>query len=821
MIKNFRHINAVTLITAILFSLGSAYFAGTSEAQIIIRRRSGAVPEIEGPEANIAELLTDSELESNLEKAKRFQADGNFGVAAKLMQAVVDRSGNALYSDDEQTYFSLVRQVERQLVALPPEGLAKYRAEADAEASALVSAGKQENQIDVLSQVVGRFFISSVGDDAAVRLGRLYLDQYDFVSARRVFEKALTHPDLSVSKDEVLAHVALCDLFLNDLKSAQRASEQLAKSSPGLPIARLIADEIDEIQAGRNRLGSVQQNRPANWEMPLASTHRYGVGLPVDDRMLGKELVAAFQFYFDPSKRLSKKSTDSGSFLAGSSAFGNEVKETLNSSETKLFGKRTKYGWRPTGMILFGPDEIYVKAAHEMIALKKSELPINFEAALGGALQASDSMISWKSPRRNLFEIDEGTFVRNSILIRGRIVMPGRGGPAQRKDVPASVSEAQNFGDTIAAQFSIHNGVLYSIEGIPVSGDGKVKPKSRIRIDYGQSLTRNRDNFLVAYDTAKDGKVLWSLPREPNERKDVADDHGEAGVVGEVQSSSFLEHGGLMGAPVGYQNSIIAPVNQNGEIWIYAFDPNNEGATLWKQHLCDEPRTGANPWSAINVSIDGSDVLVASGLGVVFVLNATTGRIRMARRYERGGRQDKVLAVEKWAGVNKFCFDQGWSSDTIVPYGRQMICFSSDAKSIESIDRETGETLWKRDFDSNAQRQDYLLGVYDGVLYAAGPKTIAAFDLATKKQIWGGDDLFDGEVSLGKGILTPQGIFMPVGNAILQFELMPEKMTTQPDPVRSISVDLGGAEVGNLFSDGERFWVHGGNRIYALEAKPE
>ena len=120
-----------------------------------------------------------------------------------------------------------------------------------------------------------------------------------------------------------------------------------------------------------------------------------------------------------------------------------------------------------------------------------------------------------------------------------------------------------------------------------------------------------------------------------------------------------------------------------------------------------------------------------------------------------------------------------------------------------------------------SRKLDYLLGVYDGVLYAAGPETIAAFDLETRQHIWGGDDLFDGEVSLGRGILTPQGIFVPAGKKILQFELMPKKLSTQPQPLRSMSVDLGGDDVGNLFSDGERFWVHGGNRIYALEVKPE
>ena len=821
--KNFQPTTTITLITALLFCLGSTGLAGISEAQVIIRRLSGSVPEApSGPEANMAELRTDLDLKASLEKAKRYQTDGNFRVAAELMQNVLNNSDEALYTDDEQTYFGLGRRVELQMAGLPAEGLKVYQSKADAEAMALISAGEQGDLADALKQVVAKFFFSSVGDDAAVRLGRLYLDQYDFVSASRVFEKALTHPDLSVPKAEIMAHVALCDLFLDDLKSAKQKTQQLAESAPGLPIARMIADEIDAIQAGRDNLDSVRNNRSADWKMTLASKQRYGVGLPVNERMLEPELVAAFQFYFDPSQRLTKKST-TGSLLTGSAAYGDDVKKTLTSAEKRMIGKRKKYGWRPTGLILFGPDDVYIKGAHEIVALKKSELPINFEESSSSALQVDDSTISWQSPRKYLFEIDAGTFVRDSILNRGRIIMPGRGGPSRKASVPASTPEIQNYGDRIAAQFSIHNGVLYSIEGRPANDDGKVKRRSQIKIGVGQKLTRARDNFLVAYDTTQGGKVIWTLPKPLNEGGNVADGLGETTNDNdtEIASNSFLELGGLMGAPVGYKNSVIAPVNRDGEIWIYAFDPNNQGATLWKKLLCDEPRTGANPWSAINVSIDENDLLVSSGLGVVFVLDATTGQIRFARRYDRGGEQDKVLAVEKWVGINKFVFDQGWSSDTIIPFGRQLICFCSDAKAIESIDRETGKTLWKSDFELSSQKPDYLLGVYDGVLYAAGPTTITAFDLKTGKPIWGGDDLFDGDVSMGKGILTPQGVFVPVGNKILQFDLKPQELTTQPASVRSISVDLGGADVGNLFSDGERFWVHGGNRIYALEAKPE
>ena len=813
-----RRINGATLIAASLCCLCSISLTETSQAQIIFRRGQATFGGREiRPETATAKLPNDPELESTLEKAERFLADGNFRVATNLMQSVLERSADSLYSVDDQTYFSFVRRVEKQFAALPAEGLAAYRLDADAEAMALVSSGERGGLQNALSLAVGKYFNSSIGDDAAFRLGRLYLDQYDFVTARRVFEKTLTHPDLSISKDEILAHVALCDLFLNDLKSAQQASEQLAESAPDLRIAKLVADEIDSIQSGRDNLNSAQWNPAANWKMPLGSQLRYGVGLPVNQRMLGDKLVAAFQYYFDPSPRILKSYSTSGGFLAGVETFSTEVTDTQSAIEKKMLAKRKEHHWRPTGMLLFGPNEVYVKTAHDMVALNKSELPIETQESLGGDIEVGDSMISWQSMWKNIFEIDEGTFIRSGNVLRYGNVVPSnqRAAAAKLKNqTPVSKPEVQIYGDAIAAQFSIHDGVLYSIEGKPSNG----RSRTRRRFFASKNLIRSRQNFLVAYDSADDGKELWRLPRQASQTEKVAEDLDEDG---KMKPSRFLEHGGFMGAPVGFQNSIIAPVNQNGAIWIFAFDPNDNGATLWKTHLCDEPTTGANAWSAINLSVDGEDVLASCGLGIVFVLDASTGQIRIARRYERGGKPDSVLGDASWPGEKKYNYNQGWSSDTIIPFGRQMVCFCSDGKAIESIDRETGKTLWKSDFDSVSKKLDYLLGVYDGVLYAAGPETIAAFDLKTQQLIWGGDEMFDGKVSLGKGILTPQGIFVPVENEILQYELNAEKLATSPNPVRAIAVDLGGDELGNLFSDGERFWVHGGNRIYALEAKSQ
>jgi hypothetical protein len=114
---------------------------------------------------------------------------------------------------------------------------------------------------------------------------------------------------------------------------------------------------------------------------------------------------------------------------------------------------------------------------------------------------------------------------------------------------------------------------------------------------------------------------------------------------------------------------------------------------------------------------------------------------------------------------------------------------------------------------------DYVLGVYNDMLYAAGHETIVAYDLEGEgRMIWGADQLFDGKQSLGRGVLTPKGIYMPVEDSIYHFDLAGDKGKAKV--LSRVQVDLGTeAPVGNLYTDGQRFWVHGANRLYALGPK--
>jgi len=131
-----------------------------------------------------------------LKKASRYRDDGNFSFACKLWQLVLENSGDTLYSEDNERYYSLVQEVERILATLPEKGLAAYRVDADAEAKQILARGRGPLDEQALSKVVRSYFVSSVGDDSAFQLACLYMDQHNFIGAERLLRKIIErHPD--------------------------------------------------------------------------------------------------------------------------------------------------------------------------------------------------------------------------------------------------------------------------------------------------------------------------------------------------------------------------------------------------------------------------------------------------------------------------------------------------------------------------------------------------------------------------------------------------------------------------------------------------
>ena len=426
---------------------------------------------------------------------------------------------------------------------------------------------------------------------------------------------------------------------------------------------------------------------------------------------------------------------------------------------------------------------------------------------------------NWRSVWRNVFEVDPVTMRLNAL--NGNQAFRSRQSRqtqlANSKKKLGVFPKALNFQDLIHQQMAVHDGVVYAIEGKSFDSRSRHSSAHNQRgRGWNVVLRRTRENFLTAYD--KDtGGMLWRLPRV-NAPESPSYDPTKKTVDDGPELNRWMRSGGMMAAPVKFADLLIVPVNQNGAIHLYGIDPNKEGETVWSAFLCDEPETGSVASAPINLTIDGSDLFATCGTGVVFVIDPTTGKVRFAKRYARSGQQNDMFRRSYNSIYTEF---DGWSSDVVLPNGRELICLCSDTNSISAIDRNDGSLVWKTGLRPYGVKVDYIIGAWGDYLYLGGKKTIIAIDLKAEGYIaWGGEPMFENGVTTGRGMVTPQGVFVPVGKAIWRFSLEGKK--GRAEVLNQVEAFLGTeSPVGNLYSDGERIWVLGASRLYALSPKEE
>lgn len=746
-----------------------------------------------------AALKTDPDLESILEKAARYQADGNWDVASQLWQAVLERSNDTLVTSDGANYRSMMEQVERILVSLPPEGLAVYRISADANARALLAGTSDPYDPLVLGAVVQRYFPSTVGADAACRLAGVLIDRHEFVGAQRLLEKALyLHPNPPADRSELVGRLALCYALSGNRELVQGLVES-EPAAMAAPSGRAVLALMDRIAAGdsgdwRDLVGGTQAEFRSQPALPAG--------------WLGGDLLAGWQFAVDPQATYNDEDVRGREMRAPAGAPANFALANITSPEQSFHRTWWANRWRPSGQLLTDGERVFFRSPANLIAW----------SAGGGEKRI------WASAWLNRYELDAQT--QNVQALRANMGGNGMGRGGRRRGSskpPDNETTVQLFGDRIHASMTLADGRLYVLEGAPYDRRADRGGRGNNRGNgLNTSANRSRTNWLTVYE-ASTGRALWQVPANAGNRDvrpavDPAVNAGEGVPVlpeGAAVDRLALDSGGFMGPPVVFGEMVYIAHSQGGAIHVYGLDGSRAGKVVWKTYLCDEPESGAPPWAPIVITLEGSDLFVGSGMGVVFCLDRATGGVRFARRYERAGRANREFQAFGFA-QNQYDFT-GFCEDLILPWGREMICFLSDSDTVFSIDRRTGELVWQADIAPLGEAVDYVLGIRDRVLYAAGRRTIVAFDLdGHGRMLWGGEPLFGDEVSFGMGYLAEDGIHIPVRDEIWRFALHPPLSTPRPEARATVNLGME-APVGNLTSDGARIWVHNGNRIFRLD----
>src|SRR5206468_4082276 len=130
---------------------------------------------------------------------------------------------------------------------------------------------------EALAQVVRRFFLSSIGDDAAYKLACLALDRLDFVGASRLLNKIIdSHPDPSIPKAELLARLAVAAGHMQDRQSAERSLEQLATAPGPRPPSQIVEVVSIDVKAALSQSATTSAVGTNDWHMLLGSASRTG-----------------------------------------------------------------------------------------------------------------------------------------------------------------------------------------------------------------------------------------------------------------------------------------------------------------------------------------------------------------------------------------------------------------------------------------------------------------------------------------------------------------------------------------------------------------
>lgn len=741
--------------------------------------------EIPAPLAGGATLKTSTEQQQLLQHAAQSLAQGRADLAAILWQKVLDTADDLLTpaslaealgpnASPLLTYVPLRERVEQIILDSPPEVLAIYRAAADPEALALLSAATPHDE-QALAAVTRRFFLSSHGDDAALALASLALDRRDFVTAGTLLQKILErHPSSSLPKGQVLARLAIASIHLGDTAAAQQALQELATlvgTKIDAPTYDLLVNEVQTATAsGRDSVQASAQS----WLLPYGNSSRSAQMPPLPLQLTAATLAEAWSQDF-PVASLSAGSTTGlpGGFFAldpfDERTDSPAQQAAAAQSRSEMIAQWRMHAWRPAGGLAFAGDRVYYKAPDRVVCYSSSPLPARLE---------------WQSAWKNRYELDPV-----SRLLALRTPPPAESPAGNPALAPANArpllpAEVLLFGDRVHPSLVISHDNVLSIEGRRQTTS--VSTHDQRQRALSATPRRSRTNWLTAYQ-ASGGKALWT--------RSAADDG--TSDPGEI---------GFLAAPIRCGEQLLVPVANAGALWLYALSPDT-GAIRWKTFLCDEPPSGASPWSIPQLAVEGKEVYIATGCGLVFAADGASGAIRWALRYPR---HQSTAAKNRSSAIPEVSPQSlsGWDDDVVHIHGPLLLVLPSDCDSIFALDRRTGNRLWEAPRISPlGVAANYSLGIQGNSLYVAGRNVVRSYELTSGRLL--AEHSF--ATSFGRGCLTTTAVYLPIGNSIWPLSL---DLTPHQPPV---SVVLNTDEpVGNLFSDGRTLWGVGASRFYAL-----
>lgn len=736
------------------------------------------------PQLSSGMVKTDTDAETLLGRAEAFAKQDRYDLASRLWQQAINQSGDALIERDEwvdQTFRGniyrqlrpMLGEIEASMGRTIQDSLESYQLKIDGDARALLARASAEERESALSEVILRYFLSSVGDDAAFELGCLKMERGEFLPAVRLFTKVLDeYPEPTVDRVQLEIRLAGSLARVGNIPQAleivDALYEEYAEHRRVLDLVRADIEAVRDLQQGDSvasrgvlttpvEVHPILQNETLPDHLQIGWTQRFELRLPADWAVLPETTRDPLPEIFNP--------------------FQNAQRRNTPQPKPAPLTERWREMFLPVGQVLTRDGKLFFKTDDRVVSC-----------------DAASGQLEWLSFRYSLV-LDENTQLSTRRYRTNTVTVAS---------YPTTPEEFLLFGDHVNQSMTLSGNALYSLHGKPLDYTEETTPQTptnaaRQRQRFGiraNAAGRFRENRLVAYD-AQSGKIKWyrnaSEPVDPR--------------------MPIQKRAGFSRAPLPYGSFLLVPVHEESSLWLAALRQDT-GETVWRTFLCDEPSGECQGLSTVSLSIDAGEAYVASGAGILFSLDAVSGKLNWAVRYPRKAKNVVTTTTSNFVpryGTTVDLLD-GFRQDHALTQGNHVIMAGTDFNYLFAVNRRTGKLSWEaaqQPFRSQ-DPSSYVMAAHKGRIYVGGSRTIRCYQSRGGKMVW---EAPLPSPSYGRGAFTEKAIYVPLKQSIAQLDPTTGAVVAMAHVASPPSKD---EPIGNLFTDGERLIVFGLKKVYAL-----
>ena len=603
---------------------------------------------------------------------------------------------NALHTVGKLRLPTVLERVDRILADMSPEAHRIYQTQYGKEARRLADKAIQDRDMRQLFEVVRLYFHTSAGADAAFALSSYHMNRSEFSTAARILEQLHSlsmfrqrfEPTLTLKLAICWDRCGLDELAVKTLVKFKQQHKDGSVRLQGQTVAvfKNTENALEWLRSVFGRLDESNSIVANEWLLPLGNSERTALSTPSNP-------VRPLDWQFPVLPTEEKNPTAPLNDVEGYSPDTIDIVTLANGIWKSR--KRSSITTFPSIHPLLTDGKIVFRTLNQL-----------------AAIDAKTGDLAWLT-----YSHDDAF---NQLAVGKTHVsnMPADNRKMQMQQLLSN----RLWRDQLWGMISSDGRYVYSIDKQHDFG----RPKLSARVGFFPMAPVAQSNQLTAYDL-KSGRLAWELGGE----------HGEYELN---EAGTFF-----IGPPLSIGNSLLALVQEGGEVRLLEIDANRGGEVVWSQSIApvsamaivDQNRLT----SGTNIASDGSIVICPTTIGTIIGVDLARRRLLWQYRYQNArvmsAQQQQVMIfqmrqMQAGSAAGNMTEKDRWFDSIPRIHGGLALLTPHNSNELICLNTFNGELKWK------TSRLDglYLAGIWDELAIVVGRTTVRAIKVKSGLQAW-------------------------------------------------------------------------------------